>query len=72
MSRSTADAAEELVQRVVDCNGEEESGRAISRRRILQTLDGSGLSESAVDRALATLKRRDAVTQCSDGYIPAV
>jgi len=62
------DAAPQLVEQVVLRNTDDDRLPTISRRRIAETLEGSGFSSTDIDHALTTLSRRGAIVECSGGY----
>lgn len=68
MAQSTADAAQELVEQVIDLNTGGDLRPAISRRRIFQTLKGSGFTPEDVDDALVALQEQGVVVEQAGDY----
>jgi hypothetical protein len=57
-----------LVRQVVELNCDDEHLVALSAAQIAQTLQGSGLDRSEIERALSELTARGELVQTEDGY----
>ncbi|WP_435184227.1 hypothetical protein [Halobellus sp. EA9] len=68
MSTHPSENTLELVQQIVDLNCDGERLVALSKDQVLQTLEGSGLSEAEVERALAELVERGELAETDEGY----
>jgi len=68
VSSQITDGTLELVQRVIELNCDGELIVAMSATDVARTLEGSGLSEVDVERALTELVRRDELETVEEGY----
>lgn len=69
MSKQTSETLE-VVRAVVETNCDGETITAMSREEVIYTLGGSGLTDTAIERALAELVRRGALTETDEGFRP--
>lgn len=68
MSTQLSENTLELVQQIVELNCDGDRLVALSKGQILRTLEGSGLSEAEVERALAALVERGDLADTDEGY----